>query len=769
MAEIDPSRENGSDAGFLALEAVPVFLVLFIPLQACLEAAKFTIFTARDLDRARLLADGSLILFGPEASGGGHLPGSFYYFLLAVPLKLGFGWKAAWELQFAFMASGFALLWLFVRRRFGAFPACYALFCAAFFNYKTLFFSYNASFIPLFAIAALISLCAAFDERSNHRGLSWAVFCLSCGLGLQFHMSFMLLLLSGLAVQLGARRIGLRPLTWKVFAAGCAVFAAVMLPYGIWAASVYFSRPIGQPALPFTGAAAVQLREILDYAVRARAGYPARALAQRTITLLPFEAIIPLALFYSGAAAAKGQAERTPDLSGGRLFAGNCVKVLSVSTALTFFTYAMSLALSPTRYSIIPRLSLDLLACAFFAARGGRLRPAVFYPAVIGGLFAFTFAWREVLWSPAYMPFTPRYVLFSAAAGFALAFLTRRKASVGARGALFFTALALPFLLASTIHPALKHYSQDDFPGSKDLETMSRIILSQTGWNYAEAGRRIFYINTREMTTPSYIYRAAAAQAVAPSPAGSGLDRIDGYFAALLMKRAPGRGNGGGKEWLLRQDIPPMLKEGLVSGGILLGVTVNCGRLFLTPYKVADPERFPPYFHNGSEGYSLTGPDPALQTAPDSRVFRLTFNDCPGHAAWCAIMADVRLRRTNGRRWLAHVVFSGEPLSQACDGVNLQWNQLLNRPYFTAVCAGTRRRVQLAGSLGLDRDEFRSMNRSLLAPYERFFHFECPGRLEKISVGYGSAAAYSMARKIEGLPGRELSVRVEGNNAPPPR
>jgi len=67
-----PGPHPGPAAGaeFPALEFLLVFLVLLIPLHPILNAAKFTIFTARDLDRAQLLAAGHLILFGPEASGG---------------------------------------------------------------------------------------------------------------------------------------------------------------------------------------------------------------------------------------------------------------------------------------------------------------------------------------------------------------------------------------------------------------------------------------------------------------------------------------------------------------------------------------------------------------------------------------------------------------------------------------------------------------------------------------------------------------------------
>ena len=757
MTDIDSAPENTAPGGLLALEFLLVFLVLFVPMQSFLDAARFTIFTARDLDRARLLAAGHLIFFGPEASAGSHLPGSFYYFLLAIPLKLGLGLKAVWELQFSLAAAGFALLWVFARRKLGVFSAFYALFCAAFFNYELLSIAYNASYVPLFAVAALLALCLAFDARSQRRGLAWAMFCLSCGLGLQFHFSFVSILLSGLLLQLAAKRLKLSPLSWKDFRRGVLVFLATLLPYAVWSASARLGRTLGQPALPFTGAKAVELWDIFLYAIRVKSGMPVRLLAARVLVLLPVEALFPLLLLYSGAAGTRKEAPRPGAAAAEDNLAGTCVKVFAVSSALTFFPYLMSLALSPARYAVLPRLSLDLLTMAVLARNRDRFRQEAFYPAVMGGIFAFTLAWRLLLWPSRLVLFSPGYLLFPAAAGLALMFLLRRGPAADKSRAVSLTALALPLLLVFAIHIRTTDFYRNSSPGNKDMKEMSRVIFSQTGWSYAEARRRIFYVNIRDLTTPSYIYRAVedgAARAPAPPP---GLDRVDGYFTSLFWENAPGLyGRDGAKNWILDQEISGMLKEGIGSGGILLGNPVYCGRLLLVPYKVADTEHYPPFFHNGSEAYSLTGPEAPLPPAPRAKTLRFTFNDCPEHGYWCDVMADVQLRPGKSGRWLARVIFSGEPLAQACDGINMQWNQLLKRPYLSFTCGDERRSVLLADSLGMDRDRYRTMNLSMLAPYERVFTIDCPTGPENISIGYESAAAYVMGRKIEGLPGKEL-------------
>jgi hypothetical protein len=578
-------------------------------------------------------------------------------------------------------------------------------------------------------------------------------------------MSFGLVLLAGLAVQLFSGRLGLKSLTWKQFAAGLGVFLLTMLPYAVWYASSALAKPIGQPELPFTGSDAAQLGGIISYEVKARSGLPLRALLVRFITLLPLEALVPLlALYLPKVRPAQALGSRE---GGG--FASACVKVLAVVSVFTVFPYAMSLALSPTRYALIPRLSLDFLACAALAARRGRFRAEVLYPAVILGLLVFTLAWRVFL-LPGVSPLPGLgETLFAAAAGAALARLSRRGgASCGAR-ALFGTALFMPLLLAAAIRADKADPSHDNIPGSADFEAMSRAVISRTGWTYADARLRIFYVNIRDTVTPSWIYRAVQAEKTAPDRGGSGLDRVDGYFAALSRGDRPLPGGAGeAGRWLLAQDIPEMLKDAISSGGILLGTPAGSGRLSLVPYKVTDTQRLPPYFHNSSEGYSLTGPAAAFAPAPGARTFRFTFNDCPDHDKACDIKADVQLRQAGGGRLFARVRFSGEPLSQVCDGVNMRWNQRLEKPYFSVSCGGGRQRVRLAATLGMDRDRARDMNRALLAPYERDFSVVCRGGIRSVSIGYEAASAYSRAREIDGLPGRELSKKGDAD-APPER
>src|SRR5665213_1716966 len=79
-------------------------------------AIRLITFLTRDLYRAKELGDGHWIFFGPEMTGGGHLPGPFYYFLLAAvgPVRSFFG---PFELLLATMVGAAMSGFFYLRHR----------------------------------------------------------------------------------------------------------------------------------------------------------------------------------------------------------------------------------------------------------------------------------------------------------------------------------------------------------------------------------------------------------------------------------------------------------------------------------------------------------------------------------------------------------------------------------------------------------------------------------------------------------------------------
>ena len=81
------------------LEFILVALAAFLLFQPLWATARFTDFQARDLSRAEALLRGAWIFYGPVTTGGGNLPGGFYYSILALPLAMGLGWQGAFWLM----------------------------------------------------------------------------------------------------------------------------------------------------------------------------------------------------------------------------------------------------------------------------------------------------------------------------------------------------------------------------------------------------------------------------------------------------------------------------------------------------------------------------------------------------------------------------------------------------------------------------------------------------------------------------------------------
>ena len=113
----------------------------------------FFSFQVRDLERAAEVAAGHWILWGPEMTGGGHLPGGLYYWLLAIPLRLGMGWKGAWVLICLLWVAASAAAGFLLARAYGSLAA---LLAAAYFFLPIAVLQnfLNVSATPPFIVAA---------------------------------------------------------------------------------------------------------------------------------------------------------------------------------------------------------------------------------------------------------------------------------------------------------------------------------------------------------------------------------------------------------------------------------------------------------------------------------------------------------------------------------------------------------------------------------------------------------------------------------------
>ena len=167
---------------------VSIFVLSFIYFYLQIVHLEFSIFTNRDLGRAWGWLNGEFYWPGPEMSGGGNLPGPFFYFLLAPPLFFGNSIYYSLLWYISWMSLTFTLAFYFLmslcrhKESLFFFPVIMLSL-----PLKTLHFSFawNAAFAVFFHILSIFSL---YRWRWEGRKIKYIyILALSIGLGIQVH------------------------------------------------------------------------------------------------------------------------------------------------------------------------------------------------------------------------------------------------------------------------------------------------------------------------------------------------------------------------------------------------------------------------------------------------------------------------------------------------------------------------------------------------------------------------------------------------------
>lgn len=237
---------------FRTVELVSVSILAFIVLNTFSENFAVNIFQLRDLERASLLLEGKLILFGPETTGGGNLPGPYYYFLIAIPLLITKSIQAVWYWNIILTATSFATLWLYFRTRFNFLAATtilMALFSSAII-YLNLTSFMNPSFLPIFvAIATILAFeIFVFERRETKVHQYWVLLNLTSSIALSIHFTMVFFLF---AVWLMAWQVhGTKK---SFFLKGLTSLLVPLLPFFIWLLVGTHKTNFLQEAPPFSG------------------------------------------------------------------------------------------------------------------------------------------------------------------------------------------------------------------------------------------------------------------------------------------------------------------------------------------------------------------------------------------------------------------------------------------------------------------------------------------------------------------------------------
>lgn len=735
------------------------------------KGATFFSFQTRDLERARQVAQGALIFWGPEATGGGNLPGGLYYWMMAPALSLAGSWKGAWYAIAAIWAIARVLFFVFVRRAAGLAPALLAF--VIFLPLPLLMNFLNVSVAPLFAVAALGSLCAAFvSVLPRTRARAWALACFSIGWGIQLHFSLIILLVAGALMQVLAPALRFRRLGARAFLGGLAVFGAPLAPYLIWAACDRMGFRFGEPAPAYSGSASAAIPSLLTLASDFRETLIFSEILAKTIFLVPLPLVAAIAAIAALRAAPSAATDANRGVARPRM--ENKLRRALFFCAAISFVPAVYFFLRPNgmRYTIPFTAALvALTALAHLRATRAEKVARIYAILCAAALVPILWLLRGELDSGLALR-----TMGAALVASAIVLLAGRRDSMKAEAwaILAFVAAGSLVSFQTTLGRSNRGIPKLWVPTVRQLTILSNRIHARTGWDFEAARRRLFFVDGQIELTPKEIYEEVVRERRAQPDFAEGLmqggEAPDGFIITTAMpEREVPSGPDFFKEWILSQPLQADLARGLKDGGIELGRAFREGSLTMAPYWVHDSEHYPRHFQNVGYPYEKFPGDRVLEglTAPtgsrrlDAAQILFFWNDCAG--PWCTTGAKVGFDR-EGDKLRLHIEILGAPLEQTSEWTGPGWGQAWIAPYLKLRCGGRDKTVALLDSVGINYRIGTKISgmyeyyNSILAPVERTTVVPCPGRLEELRMGRESTVIYRM-NGIETLPAVEAVFR----------
>ncbi len=691
---------------------------------------QFWIFQARDLDRAMGLLRGTIPWFGPELSGGGHVPGGFYYWLLALPLSISSDWRGTWAWMVVLAALAMGLMGAFLWRRLGPFPAVVAvflLFTTPHYAYGLALFQ-NPSFLPLFAVAAMTAFSQAIAGEA-YRERWWLLGCGILGLGVQIHAS--ILAIFPAAIYFWLRSSAPRRPAFLV--AGLGIFLIPLLPFYAWRVAGALGHAYGLPAWPSLAGGEEWPWKYLGRMLALR-WTPWQSTEADRIEFLPVSwpmFVPPGAL----GALALGIRFRRP-ASRAENFSSRALRFWVLCAAFAAIpAYPAALAgKSLSRYDLLFLLVLPFpLAGALHHWLADR-KPrdwALVCTGMIATWVLFLVGLEFTYQNPMVYPWT--WLALAAA----LPLLARWRG--GEKFALHLSA----FGAAAGVWLSQKQFEDSRahlMPTVRDFADLATEVKKQTGWTFAEARSRLFFVNVNRETTPEYVFRSIPNVPHHPPVPLPPTGFIYAWEPTFRFKRQSVL------DWLQEEKLNPDILDAIREGTIRLGKATPTRIGYLVPY-YSRADGYPSGFQNLGAPYDVAS-IPTLRPAPNVALFK----DCPGQDELCTIAITAAMNPGNRLRFR----IDGFTLSQPTPWTSYEWVERLNGVYADIRCSGNTvpKRVSLASRIGIAPKTLdRVLNGDILAPLERTIPNPCAVPPAAIRVGYESARAVSRAQVVE-LPGK---------------
>lgn len=679
----------------------------------------FTVFQARDLERVVQTWEGRLFLWGPETTGGGNLPGGFYYWLLSVPYGLFGDWRGAWYFMAFLNALAAGMLWRLLRR-WGYFSAIAGIFLFLGSSANLLMFKsfWNPTCLPLFLFLTLGGLIRTYADATLKCRLSWFLSCLGLGLLLQLHLSTAPLVLAMLLLQAFGPSWKLERLPWPVWGQGMLLLLLTLAPYLLWLA-LYPDVRLGESPPDSAGRIRDSLPGVLSNPANLMLAPGLGAFLVRmpvaVWNLLPEPAWYMAGIAFGIAILKKLR----PTIDGAH-------RVLFVCVGATFLSGAFYLFMPfGTRYAL-PFSNTAAIAVAALAGlvftRAGYLGPALLGAAVIlscalGADSSWTY----------FAGLSPTIICVAILSTSGLAFSIWKKAgdpaAAAALAGLTLVLWLLPF--DSGFARAIRGH----FPINEEVEQASRFIFDSTGWSFESARRRIHLLNIHREVDIEYLYKTATAGRSPPID----FEQPDGFFITkpvthLQLARAAA---------LIRERNPPLeLNSALKEGTLELLEPRLFGELAVLPFRWAEGAPGLISFHNIGYPVRPAPEDSALDAVATTPMviktnehYLFVWNDCPGEPAYARTGLQARLK--DGK---LNVQILGGPLALPTPWTYPYCAQGWKAPFVSLECGGKIERHVIAQVIGLNWIEPPIAAETFLAPFEREFATACT-QIDRIQAG----------------------------------
>jgi hypothetical protein len=713
------------------------------------------VFQERDIQRAIELAHGKFIAYGPEVTGGGHLFGPFFYFLLAIPALAGSPWHGAWWLMVMLSSLASVLIWAFLKKNAGASSAllAFGFFALSTWNRRVLQEFYNASYLPVFEVICVISLCIAF-MRKRADGRAWLCACLSIGFGCQVHASIFIMLLSGVVLQSVAPYLSLPRLTAKQFCLGLLGVLVPISPYFIvWAMNGNFSGALGGVGEAFGAMAVIVTRPSVALVA------PGQAMFWRFLEYTP----IPLAVLM-------GSLLVDQIISGPALefqeeawsARKNITKIAAVQSLVALpLIYYYVMAANAYRY-MGPYAAPVAIFSALIVDQALKTRARICAFCVLGAALAASYM-AITPWEWIAKEFWTNDLVFCSCVGLMIyGFLRGSSRSAGmaiAASISFFLIIFQPLFVWTRVINSPGELFPQRFGVISHYKNFAEHIYRRTGWDFEEVRKRVFFVSAHAEYSLSHAYDLAMAKvnrehgkvplnANAPSGFFILIDAPD--LSALPAPVAEARF----QQWFLSKPIPGeikgWIKAGLLTFGLPERTEASLAAFEIVPYLFSKSNEVPPYIQNIGFQYIRYPQADYIEAHANHRgVERLNggatafyWNECPLHEPSCTTGAIVDLNKSTGGRYQVHVTVLGQPLSHLSEWISPRWTEEWNKPFINLKCGKEILNFKLADAIGRSQKygqmkygNIAFSSNSILAPYERVFELKCAAGIREISVG----------------------------------